>query len=104
MQKIKKGDEVVIRVGKDKGKLGKVMLVKNDKVLVEGINKVKKHLKANPARGIEGGIAEKEMPLDISNIGIFNPKSNKVDRIGFRILDDGKKVRFFKSTNELVDS
>lgn len=104
MQKIKKGDDVVVRIGKDKGKIGKVLSFKNNKVLVEGVNKVKKHLKANPSRGIDGGIAEKEMPLDISNVGMYNPKTKKVDRIGFRFLDDGKKVRFFKSTNELVDS
>lgn len=104
MQKIKKGDDVVVRIGKDKGKVGKVLSLKDNKVFVEGINKVKKHLKGNPSRGIDGGITEKEMPLDISNVGMYNPKTKKVDRIGFRFLDDGKKVRFFKSTNELVDS
>ncbi|MCX7087447.1 MAG: 50S ribosomal protein L24 [Methylococcales bacterium] len=104
MQRIKKGDDVVIRIGKDKGKLGKVLGFKENKVLVEGVNKVKKHQKGNPSRGVEGGIVEKEMPLDISNVGLYNPKTKKVDRIGFRFLEDGKKVRFFKSTNELVGS
>lgn len=104
MQKIKKGDDVVVRIGKDKGKIGKVLSLKGDKVFVEGVNKVKKHLKGNPSRGIDGGIVEKEMPLDVSNVGMYNPKTKKIDRVGFRFLDDGKKVRFFKSTNELVDS
>lgn len=104
MQKIKKGDDVVVRIGKDKGKIGKVLSLKDNKVFVEGVNKVKRHLKGNPSRGIDGGITEKEMPLDVSNVGMYNPKTKKADRIGFRFLDDGKKVRFFKSTNELVDS
>jgi large subunit ribosomal protein L24 len=104
MQKIKKGDDVIVRTGKDKGKLGKVLRLMDDKVIIEGVNRVKKHQKGNPSRGIEGGILEKEMPLDISNVGLYNPNTKKVDRVGFRFLEDGKKVRFFKSTNDLVGS
>lgn len=90
-------------VGKDKGKLGRVVRILGDKkVLVEGINTVKKHQKGNPNLGVSGGIVEKDMPVDISNVALFNPKTKKADRVGFRILDDGKKVRFFKSTNDVV--
>ena len=103
MQKIKQGDEVIVIVGKDKGKLGKVSKIVNDKkLLVEGINTVKKHQKGNPNAGISGGIVDKTMPIDISNVALFNPKTKKADRVGFRILEDGKKVRFFKSTNDVV--
>jgi large subunit ribosomal protein L24 len=104
MQKIKQGDDVIVRIGKDKGKLGKVLKIKENKVLVEGINKVRKHQKGNPNSGVEGGIIEKEMLIDISNIGIYNPKTKKADRVGFKILDDGKKVRYFKSTKDIVSS
>lgn len=90
--------------GKDKGKKGKVATIfDNGKVLVEGINVVKKHQKGNPNKGIAGGILEKEMPIHLSNVGIFNPETGKPDRVGFRILEDQRKVRFFKSTNEVVD-
>ena len=103
MQKIKQGDEVIVVVGKDKGKLGKVVKILNEnKVLVEGINTVKKHQRGNPNLGTSGGIIEKDMPVDISNVALFNPKTKKADRVGFRILEDGKKVRFFKSTNDVV--
>lgn len=103
MQKIKQGDDVVVIVGKDKGKLGKVTKVLSDnKVLVEGINIVKKHQRGNPNLGVAGGIVDKNMPIDISNVALYNPKTKKADRVGFRILEDGKKVRFFKSTNEVV--
>jgi len=103
MQKIKQGDEVIVILGKDKGKLGKVSKVLEDhKLLVDGINLVKKHQKGNPNMGISGGIVDKNMPIDISNVALFNPKTKKADRVGFRTLDDGKKVRFFKSTNETV--
>ncbi len=105
MQRIKKGDEVIVRTGKDKGKRGTVVkLVGVDKVLVENINRVKKHPKPNPMKGSAGGIVEKEMPMDISNVALFNPVSNKADRVGFKTLDDGRKVRLFKSTAEVVDS
>ena len=105
MAKIKKGDQVIVRTGKDKGKTGRVSSVlKNDKVLIEGINQVKKNQKPNPNAGISGRIIVKDMPINISNIGLFNPETKKADRIGFKFLEDGKKVRYFKSTNEVVDA
>jgi len=104
MQKVKKGDDVIVRTGKDKGKSGRVIKVlKDNKVLVEGINQVKKTQKANPNSGVNGGIITKDAPIDISNIGLYNPTTKKADRIGFKFLEDGKKVRYFKSTNEIVD-
>ncbi len=104
MQKIKKGDEVVIRIGKDRGKSGRVVQVlKNNKILVEGINQVRKSQKSNPNAGVQGGFVSKDMPIEISNVGLLNPVTKKADRVGFRFLDDGKKVRYFKSTNEIVD-
>lgn len=104
MQKIRKGDDVVVRVGKDKGKSGRVTkILKNERILVEGINQVKKTQKANPNTGASGGIIVKDMPIHISNIGLYNPVTKKADRVGFRILEDGKKVRYFKSTNQTVD-
>ncbi len=103
MQKIKQGDEIIVIVGKDKGKLGKVSkILAGNKVLVDGINIVKKHQRGNPNLGVAGGIIDKNMPIDISNVALYNPKTKKADRVGFRILEDGKKVRFFKSTNEVV--
>lgn len=105
MQKIRKGDEVLIRAGKDKGKRGTVLsvLVAADAVLVEGINKVKKHQKPNPTKGETGGIVEKEMPIHISNIGLFNSATKKADRIGFTYVD-GQKVRCFRANGEVVDA
>ena len=104
MQKIRQGDEVIVRTGKDKGKRGKVVKVlQNNKVLVEGINRVKKHQRGNPNTGVTGGIVDKDMPIHISNIGLYNPETFKADRVGFRFLEDGKKVRYFKSTKEVVD-
>lgn len=103
MKKIKKGDVVIIRIGKDKGKQGAVIeIFKNNKILVEGINQVKKHQKGNPNAGVQGGIIYKDMPLDISNVGLLNPDTKKADRVGFRVLDNGTKVRYFKSTNQIV--
>ncbi|MGJ0486320.1 MAG: 50S ribosomal protein L24 [Methylomicrobium sp.] len=105
MQKIRKGDDVIVRTGKDKGKSGRVTKVlKDDKVLVEGINQVKKSQKPNPNAGVTGGIVTKDMPIHISNIGLYNPATKKADRVGIRVLDNGKKVRYFKSTNEVVDA
>jgi len=105
MNKIKKGDEVIVLTGKDKGKRGQVLsVVSTDKILVEGINSVKKHQKPNPNKGVEGGIVEKQMPVSISNVAIYNAQTNKADRVGFRVLEDGKKVRFFKSNNEVLDA
>ena len=101
--KIRREDEVIVLTGKDKGKRGKVtkVLVEQGKVIVEGINQVKKHQKPVPALGQAGGIVTKEAPIDVSNIALFNSATGKADRVGFRI-EDGKKVRFFKSTGELV--
>ncbi len=105
MQKIKKGDDVVVIAGKDKGRRGTVLRVLRDKdrVLVEGANMVKKHVRGNPQRGESGGILEREAPLHISNVALYNPKTEKADRVGIKEVD-GKKVRFFKSNNELVDA
>ena len=104
MLKIKQGDEVIVLTGKDKGKQGTVTKRLSDKkVIVEGINKAKKHQKPVPARGVSGGIVEREMPIDVSNIALYNPQTKKADRVGFRTLEDGRKVRFFKSTSEIVD-
>ncbi|MGJ0492737.1 MULTISPECIES: 50S ribosomal protein L24 [Methylobacter] len=104
MQKIKQGDEVIVRTGKDKGKSGRVLKVlKDNKVLIEGINQVKKNQRPNPNAGISGGIIVKDMPINISNVGLYNPETKKADRVGFKFLEDGKKVRYFKSTNEVVD-
>ncbi len=105
MQKLKKGDQVIVLLGKDKGNKGKILKVlENAKVLVEGINRAKKHQKGNPNAGVQGGIIDKDMPINISNVALFNPETKKADRVGFKILDDGKKVRFFKSTNEVIDA
>jgi large subunit ribosomal protein L24 len=105
MRKIRKGDDVVVKVGKDKGKRGTVLRVlpEVDKLVVENVNIVKKHTKPNPQRGISGGIIEKEMPIQMSNVMLYNPQTKKGDRVGFRILGDGRKVRVFKSTSEVVD-
>jgi large subunit ribosomal protein L24 len=104
MRKIRKGDEVVVLVGKDKGRRGRVVrVVDAHRVVVENINMVKRHTKPNPYRGVSGGIVEKEMPMQVSNLAHFNPGTGKPDRVGFRLLEDGRKVRYFKSTNEVVD-
>ncbi len=104
MNKIRKGDEVIVITGKDSGRRGAVVRVYNDdRVLVENVNMVKKHQKPNPNAGIPGGIIEKEMPLDTSNVMLYNPVTKKGDRVGFRFLEDGTKVRYFKSNNEVVD-
>ena len=105
MQKIKQGDEVIVLTGKDKGKQGKVVrIIEGQKILVEGINRAKKHQKGNPNAGVQGGIIDQDMPINISNVALYNPETKKADKVGFRFLDDGKKVRFFKSTNEVVDA
>jgi len=104
MRRIKKGDEVIVTAGKDKGRRGTVIKTfDDDRVMVETINMVKKHTKPNPMQGTEGGIVEKEMPLNISNVMLFNPATSKGDRVGFKVLEDGKKVRYFKSNGEVVD-
>ncbi len=103
MRRIKRGDEVIVIAGKDKGRQGKVIRILENRVVVEGINMVKRHTKANPGRNVSGGILEREAPLHISNVMLFNPTTSKGDRVGFRTLEDGRKVRFFKSNNEVVD-
>lgn len=104
MRKIRKGDDVVIIAGKDKGKRGTVLkMVDSDLVVVEGANKVKKHERPNPNKGSTGGIVEMEKPIHISNVAIYNPSTQKPDRVGFKVLDDKRKVRCFKSTDQLLD-
>ena len=104
MNKIRKGDEVVVVTGKDKGRRGTVLKVLDkDRVLVENVNMVKKHQRPNPNANVTGGIVDKEMPIRISNVMLFNPVTKKGDRVGLRTLEDGRKVRFFKSNNEVVD-
>lgn len=103
MNKIRKGDEVIVRTGKDKGRRGTVLEVfADDRVLVEGVNLAKKHIKPNPNIGEMGGIKDKAMPMDISNVLVFNPKTKKGERVGFRVEKDGSKVRVFKS-GDVVD-
>ena len=103
MNKILKGDEIIVIAGRDKGKRGKVSLRASDShVLVEGINLVKKHTKPNPMKGTNGGIVEKSMPIHQSNVAIFNPATGKADRVGIKLLADGKKVRVFKSSGEEI--
>ncbi|NDU86720.1 MAG: 50S ribosomal protein L24 [Ferrovum sp.] len=105
MRKLRKGDEVVAIAGKDKGKRGTIReMVDADGVIVEGLNRVRKHVRPNPAKGEQGGIIDKEMTLHISNVALFNPATQKADRVGIRILEDGKKVRFYKSNGEVVDA
>lgn len=105
MNRIKKGDEVVVIAGKDKGKRGVVLRILNDgeQVVVENVNMSKRHTKGNPMQGTAGGIVEKELPVHVSNIAIWNPVLNQADRIGIKTLEDGKKVRYFKKNNEVVD-
>ena len=103
MEKIRKGDEVVVVTGKDRGRRGTVLRrVGEEHVLVEGINRAKKHVKPNPMKGQAGGIVDKDMPIHLSNVALFNPATKKADRVGFKMLDDGRKVRMFKSNGELV--
>jgi large subunit ribosomal protein L24 len=104
MNRIRKGDDVIVIAGKDKGKRGSVLSVLTDgRLVVSDVNMAKRHTKPNPNRGVPGGIIEKEMPIDQSNIMLFNPQTDKGDRVGFRVLEDGRKVRYFKSTDEVVD-
>ena len=103
MNRIKKGDEIIVIAGKDKGRRGTVLSTDDDRVLVEGINVVKKHQKPNPNAGVQGGIVEQERPIHSSNVMLYNPVTDKGDRVGVRTLEDGRRVRFFKSNNEVVD-
>lgn len=103
MKKIRRDDEVIVIAGKDKGKRGKVSRVlTDDRLIVSGINMIKRHTKPNPSVGAPGGIVEKEAPIQISNVAIFNSATNKADRVGFKVLEDGTKVRIFKSNKETI--
>ncbi|MGH8204258.1 MAG: 50S ribosomal protein L24 [Steroidobacteraceae bacterium] len=105
MKKIRKGDSVVVTAGRDKGRTGTVVgVLANDRVLIEGVNMVKKHQRPNPARGVTGAIVKKEAPLHVSNVALLNPGTKKAGRVGVRSLKDGRKVRYFKSDGELVDA
>lgn len=103
MAKVKRDDEVIVITGKDKGKRGKVLSVLEDRIVVAGINMVKKHVKANPGRGTQGGIVDQEASLHISNVALFNAGTQKADRVGYKRLEDGTKVRVFKSSGDVVD-
>jgi large subunit ribosomal protein L24 len=104
MQRIRKGDEIVVITGRDKGKRGTVLRrVGDEHLVVEGINRVKKHQRPNPMKGVTGGIVDKDMPIHVSNIALFNPATQKADRVGVKALADGRKVRVFKSNGEQVD-
>ena len=104
MRKIKKGDNVVVIAGRDKGKRGSVTQIVDDQhVVVAGINQVKKHARPNPMKNQPGGIVTVELPIDVSNVAIWNPVTQKADRIGFRLLEDGRKVRFYKSNGEQIN-
>jgi large subunit ribosomal protein L24 len=105
MNKIRKGDEVVVTTGKDKGRRGAVLnVLDTGRVVVEGVKKVKRHTRPNPMKGISGGILEKEMSIHASNVALFNRATQKADRVGFKMLEDGRKVRVFKSSGEVVDA
>ena len=102
MKKIIKNDQVIVITGKDKGRVGKVLRTLGERVVVEGLNLVKRHVRPNPNKGIEGGVITKEASAHISNVALVNPQTNKADKVGIRILEDGKKVRFFKSNGEQI--
>lgn len=102
MRKIKKNDDVIVIAGKDKGVRGSVLNVVDDKLVVSGVNKVKKHQKPNPVKGVSGGIVEMEMPIHASNVAIYNATSKKADRVGVKVLEDGRKVRVYKSNGEVI--
>ncbi|MFP4682486.1 MAG: 50S ribosomal protein L24 [Ectothiorhodospira sp.] len=105
MRRIRQGDDVIVTAGKDKGRRGTVLsVVDARRVVVQNVNMAKKHQKGNPYTGMEGGIIEKEMPLDVSNVMLYNPATGKGDRVGFRTLEDGRKVRYYKSNDEVVDA
>jgi large subunit ribosomal protein L24 len=104
MNKIRKGDTVVVISGREKGRTGTVVRVDGDKIVVENLNMVKKHQRPNPAKGVTGAIVQKEAPLQLSNVALWNPASKKADRVGFKVLESGRKVRCFKSNGEVVDA
>ena len=104
MSTLRKGDDVVVLSGRDKGKRGTVLqIIENSRILVDNVNVIKKHVKPNPNRGETGGIIEREAPIQISNVALFNPNTNKADRVGYKVLEDGRKVRVFKSDGEVAD-
>ena len=104
MNRIRKGDQVIVTAGKDKGKKGEVVRVLGEKVVVSNINVVKRHTKPNPQAGQPGGVVERESPIHISNVMLFNPATGKGERIGFKVLEDGRKLRVFRSSGEAVDA
>jgi large subunit ribosomal protein L24 len=105
MDKIRKGDDVVVTAGRDKGKRGTVLRrIDAEHVVVEGVNKVKKHQRPNPMKGIQGGIVDREMPIHVSNVALYNPQTKKADRVGIKAMPDGRRVRIFKSNGEMVDT
>ena len=105
MEKIRKGDDIIVIAGRDRGKRGTVLKIIDPRhLVVEGINRVKKHQRPNPAKGATGGIVDKDMPIDISNVALFNPQTKKADRVGFKLMEGGRKVRVFKSNGEMVDA
>ena len=105
VKRIRKGDDVVVRAGKDRGSRGTVLRVlRDDRVVVEGVNVAKRHTKGNPHKGTTGGIIQKEMPIHVSNVALYDTATGKGDRVGFRYLEDGRKVRYFKGTGEVIDS
>ena len=104
MNRIKKGDQVVVIAGKDKGKKGDVVRVEGDRVVVSNVNIIKRHTKPNPQAGVAGGVVEREASMHISNIALFNPASGKGERIGFKVLEDGRKLRVFRSSGEALDA
>jgi len=105
MEKIRKGDDIIVIAGRDRGKRGTVLKIVDARhVVVEGVNRVKKHMRPNPMKGVTGGIVDKDMPIDISNVALFNPQTKKADRVGFKLMEGGRKVRVFKSNGEMVDA
>jgi large subunit ribosomal protein L24 len=105
MEKIRKGDDIIVIAGRDRGKRGTVLKIVDARhLVVEGINRVKKHQRPNPTKGATGGIVDKDMPIDISNVALFNPQTKKADRVGFKLMEGGRKVRVFKSNGEMVDA
>jgi large subunit ribosomal protein L24 len=103
MERIRKGDEVIVTAGRSKGQRGHVLRVMEDRLLVENVNMIKRHTRPDPGRNVTGGIIEKEATIHVSNVSLYNPATGKADRVGFRSLEDGRKVRIFKSTGEAVD-
>ena len=105
MEKLKKGDDVIVTTGRDKGKRGTVLRrIDDSHVVIEGVNRVKKHVRPNPMKGQTGGIVDKEMPIHVSNVALFNPQTKKAARVGIKVLPDGRRVRVFKSNGEMVEA